>query len=92
MTIPEKIRTKVVDYFIEIHRSMDDYVSRFFKLHKRKIYITPKLYEDSLKIYKQILDKKSNEISVRMEQLTGGGKINLIENEGKKNLKLNCSF
>ena len=68
----DKLRGAILDMFPKIHSSIQDLSKQFFDEQKRRVYITPKTFLDALKMFKETLDLKSEELNHSLNRLKNG--------------------
>ncbi|KAF0719522.1 Aste57867_966 [Aphanomyces stellatus] len=68
----EASRKALANMFVHVHHSIGRYIALFFQVFQRHVYVTPKTYLDSIRLYLRMLMEKRQQAKEAFERLSTG--------------------
>lgn len=66
------VRAKLAEACVHAHVTIEAEAERFYRMLKRRVYVTPKSYLDLINSYRTLLKEKNQELSENKNKLSNG--------------------
>jgi len=70
--IEPDIKQRISEMCMYTYKSVEIMAIKFYQVQRRRVYITPKSYLDSISMYKNYLDEKRRELNITIMRLSNG--------------------